>query len=180
MGTPYFIRDSLGLELWLSNSDRSRPEMEVNPPVDDVHPTRNPAEKQLVRELGEGPYNARKMATAREWIETHPRRFVQLTIARVFYYWFPSPREGWPAYLYCVITVLGALGVIVARRNSTAVRLAVSAVAYSVTFALTATDLRHRLPSLWMTGLLAGFGGWRLALAFQALPRVRTLRLRGT
>lgn len=157
LGAPYFVRDSPGLELWLSNSDRSSAEVVTNQPFLDSHPLRRVSEAELVRTMGEGRYNGLKAREARAWIFSHPKRFLQLTLQRIWFYWFPSPREAWPAYLYWVITALAIAGVVLSHGNRLAMLLALATVAYSLTFALTATDVRHRVPSLWMSCLLAGY-----------------------
>jgi hypothetical protein len=84
-------------------------------------------------------------------------------VQRIFYYWFPSLRQGWQAYPYCVITILGALGAWLGRKNRTALLIAGVAIVYSLTFTVIHTDVRHRFPSLWMTALLAGYSMERMA-----------------
>jgi hypothetical protein len=162
LGAPYFIRDNLGLEMWLSNSDQSSPETVTNWPLWNLHPNRNPDEAQVVAAMGEGRYNQMRMKDARAWIWSHPRQFLKLSAARAFYYWLPAPREGWPAYLCWIITVLGAWGIWMSRKNRLAMSLAGASLLYSLTFLVTATHIRHRFPSLWMFALLAGCAAVRI------------------
>jgi len=157
LGSPYFIRDNLGLELWLSNSGRSSPETVTNWPLWNLHPNQNPEEAKVVAAMGEGRYNQMRMREARQWIGSHPKDFLRLTAGRAFYYWLPARREGWPAPLYWFLTAAGAWGLWLSRRNRLALLLALASVLYSGTFLLTATHLRHRYPSLWIWALLAGY-----------------------
>ena len=156
LGTPFFIRDNLGLELYISNQDRSSAELVTNWPLWHLHPNQNPEEAKLVAAMGEGRYNQMRMRDAYDWIRTHPSQFLQLSAARGFYYWFPSRDEGWPAHLYWIMTVLGVFGVWISRKNRMALSLALAAIAYSATFTVISTHLRYRYPSLWISALLAG------------------------
>ncbi len=84
LGSPYFIRDNLGLELWLSNSGRSSPETVTNWPLWNLHPNQNPEEAKVVAAMGEGRYNQMRMREARQWIGSHPKDFLRLTAGRAF------------------------------------------------------------------------------------------------
>ena len=158
LGSPFFIRDNFGLELYISNQDRSSPEFVTNWPLWHSHPNQNPAEAKLVAAMGEGRYNQMRLRDAYHWIRTHPGQFLKLSAARVLYYWFPLRDEGWPAYLYWVISAFGAWGAWISRKNRLAMSLALAAVVYSATFAVISTHLRYRFPSLWISALLAGCG----------------------
>lgn len=158
LGTPFFVRDNLGLELYISNQDRASAELVTNWPLWHLHPNQNPQEAKLVAALGEGRYNQMRMRDAYDWIRTHPKQFLKLSATRVFYYWFPSRDEGWPAHLYWIMTVMGIWGVWISRKNRLALLLALSAIVYSATFIVISTHLRYRFPSLWISALLAGCG----------------------
>ncbi len=165
-GTPYFVRDNLGLELWVSNQDNASAEQVTNWPLWHRHPNQNRDEARLVAAMGEGQYNAMRLRDAREWIRGHPVRFLKLSAERTWYYWFPSPRESWPAYLYWIISALGIWGVWISRKNPRVVALALAAVAYSTTFIVVSNHLRYRFPSLWIWALFAGYGAIEIASRF--------------
>ena len=167
LGSPFFIRDNLGLELYVSNQDRASAEFVTNWPLWHLHPNQNREEAKLVAAMGEGPYNQMRFRSASEWIRTHSKEFVRLSAARVWYYWFPSSREGWPAYLYWIIGVLSIWGFWTSRKNGWALSLALSAVVYSLTFTVISTHLRYHFPSLWISALIAGRG------AIEIIKRVR-------
>ena len=157
VGFPYFVRDNVGIELYLSNSDRSEPELVRNSPLPELHPSYNDEEAAAVARMGEGPYNQMRLRDALAWIRSHPRRFLELSAGRVFYYWFPSRREGWPAYGIWAMTILAIAGAWLGRANRTARFIAAAALLWSLPFVLVQTDVRYRFPSLWMTALLAGY-----------------------
>src|SRR5262249_30178179 len=68
LGAPYFVRDNLGLELFISNNDDAQPELVKNPRLRFLHPMANKTEADLVVQLGEGPYNRRRLGDALLWI----------------------------------------------------------------------------------------------------------------
>jgi hypothetical protein len=157
LGAPYFIRDNFGLELYISNHDRSSPALVSNQALFTLHPNQSPAEAAVVAAMGEGPYNRMRLQEALSWIRANPARFLQLSAERVFYYWLPPRREGWQAYSYWLVTALAAAGAWFSRRNRTAVILGISAIAYSLTFVVIQTHVRYRYPSMWISALLAGY-----------------------
>ena len=106
--------------------------------------------------MGEAKYNRLRMSSALSWISNHSARFFQLSAQRIWYYWFPSVREGWQAYGYWAITILAIAGFWFSRRDASVRILALSAVVYSLPYAFFQADVRYRAPSLWMTALLAG------------------------
>ncbi len=166
LGAPYFVRDNLGLELWVSNQDNATAEQVTNWPLWHRHPNQNHEEAALVAALGEGRYNAMRLRDAREWIRGHQAQFLKLSAERAWYYWFPSSRESWPAYLYWIISALGIWGAWISRKNRLVVSLALAAVAYSTTFIVVSNHLRYRFPSLWIWALFAGYGVSQIASGF--------------
>jgi len=172
LGSPFFVRDNLGLEVYISNQDRASAEFVTNWPLWHLHPNQNPEEAKLVAAMGEGLYNQMRFRSASEWIRTHPKEFLKLSGARMWYYWFPSSQEGWPAYLYWIIGVLSLWGLWTSRTNGWAVLLALSAVVYSLTFTVISTHLRYHFPSLWISALIAGCG------AIEIFKRVRVFSAR--
>jgi len=176
LGAPYFIRDNLGLELYISNNDKAAPKLIDNTALWTEHPNQNHDEAVVVARMGEGPYNQMRLHDALLWIRSHPIRFVQLTAGRALNYWLPTPREGWPAWGAWFITVFGVAGAWFARRNRKSVLLAAAALAYSLPYLFIQTVGRYRYPSLWMTALLAGhaveviLSRYRLAVNFRQRP----------
>jgi hypothetical protein len=157
MGSPYFVRDNLGLELYISNYDRAGAESDTNPGQWEMHPMTNRGETALVKTLGEGPYNRLRMTTATAWAVSHPTRFLQLCGERFFFYWLPRLRSDAPAYGFWVMSLLGAAGVWWSRRNRLALLVAGTAVAYALPYIFVQFAVRYRMPALWTSALLAGY-----------------------
>jgi hypothetical protein len=156
LGAPYFIRDTFGLVLSVSNNDEAQPEVAASKSWWYMSPTYNVDEAALVAALGEGPYDHLRRISAMNWIRTHPTRFLQLCVGRAFYYWFPSSREGWTSYGYRLIGALGIVGAWLSRKNAQALTLAAGAVVYSLSFVVFQTDVKYSFPMLWASALLAG------------------------
>jgi hypothetical protein len=157
MGAPYFIRDNFGLELYISNNDKSAPDLVQNAALWTMHPNQNAGEAAVVANMGEGAYNRMRLHDAVDWMRSHPRRLVQLTLGRVLCYWLPPLSEGWPSYGSWLITVLGFAGVWMARRHRVTLLLAAAALVWELPFLLIQTVGRYRFPSLWIWALLAGY-----------------------
>ena len=173
VGAPYFIRDNLGLELYVSNNDRAEAELVANAgSLMEMHPTQLVQEARLVSKLGEGAYNRLRLADAAKWVLRHPARFVQLSGERAFHYWLPSSIEGWQAHLYFFLVPVAAIGAWVGRTNRTAVTLGMCAVVYSLPFVFIQTDIRYSFPMFWVPATLAGYAVWELA-ARRAWPNMR-------
>jgi len=159
LGAPYFIRDNLGLELYLSNQDQATSEMATNTALQ-FHPTTDVEEARQVAAIGEAAYNHAKLKMAIVWIRNHPRNFVSLSAARVFHYWFPS--RGWVAYGFWIVNMLAIPGFWLARGNSAARILASAAVVYSLPYTLIQSEPKYGYPMLWVAALLAGYTVYRI------------------
>ena len=75
------VRDNLGLELAVSNSDRARFGMQDNFAsgyFDEVHPNKSMKEAKKVLTYGEARYNELRLREALYWIRTHPTTFFKL------------------------------------------------------------------------------------------------------
>ena len=163
LGFPYFVRDNLGLELYVSNNDEASAELVANRALWTRHPNQLSSEAERVASAGEARYNREREREAMQWIGSHPGRFARLCAQRVWFYWLPSSRQGWQSYFYCAITILAVCGIRAARGNPAARAIALGAVVYSLPFIVVQTNARYRYPSLWTTALLAGYflSRWR-------------------
>src|SRR5215472_2697670 len=54
------------------------------------HPNSSTEEAQTLRALGEYRYNQTRLRKALAWIRAHPARAANLTLQRVWFFWFPS------------------------------------------------------------------------------------------
>lgn len=158
-----FIRDNLGLELNVSNSDRARPTLEENRLVMS-HPNITPAETTLILQLGEVAYHHDKMKSAMAWIRTNPPRFLALALDRSRFFWFPpdlSRRYRYPVWLVTAAGFVG-LGWMFLRHKAAAGSLATLLLSYSAVFAIIQTDFRYRMPVYSFSILPAAYACCRI------------------
>ena len=161
MGSTFFIRDNLGLELAVSNGDRARPTAEANAmkgAAMDDHPFISGKVAARVRSMGEVAYNRARMREALQWIQSHPRDFLQITAQRAGYLALPhSPREY--QRLIAALLSIGMLGGLVLLYRSggrtTAATAAGAWLGYQGIYLFVQHDLRYVYPMLWVQSLVA-------------------------
>lgn len=162
LGEPIVTRSNLGTELRLSNNDLATPSERVNYAKGlyaIYHPSQNLAEAERVRALGEPEYNRRLMQQALAWIRTHPRRFLELTGARVVYFWLQLG-PGMPLVKALWLSVFGFAGLIgwffLAHESFwRALPLGLLFAIYPLPYYLVQFMLRYRYPVDWISLLLA-------------------------
>ncbi len=162
LGSLFFVRDNLGLELYTSNADCADAGSDANGRNGCralLQANFNTREAALVRDMGEVNYNRSRRAIAMQWIQDHPARFRELTLRRFKEFWFPSPGEG-ALYAYSVwtITALSIAGLfLMARaRLKAALGIVVILASYPLVYYFVQASLRFRVPILWMSLLPAG------------------------
>jgi len=168
----FFIRDNYGLELQISNNDLSHPLFDdniglVGPYA--THPFRDAGEARKIVQLGEIAYfNARK-TQATDWMRTHPARFLQLTLERIFFFWFIVLNETWKTVFSAAWTLAAFCGFVVAWRRNRMAALVLSPVliVYPLAYYLIQVDERYRYP-IYPTLLVLG-----VYAVMQALHSVR-------
>lgn len=151
------IRDNFGLVLYSSNNDCAAPtllENLRNGCNDRVHPIVNTSEVALIRRLGEVEYNRNRLSVALAWIESQPRRFIELTAMRFVSFWFPG--EAYSFWLITGFAIPGAVWMLKKRSWTGAVLLAVCAL-YPLVFYIAETTPRYRYPIVWVSLLQAGY-----------------------
>lgn len=159
----FVIRTNLGMTLYASDNDCARSSLlasEANNCFQSHHPNTSVQEAQLLSELGEIGYDRLRVSDAKAWIRTHPGPFLRLTAARVRDFWFPIPGEHpFKAGVIWLATLLSLPGLLLMSRK----RLGITAFVFSVMliqplmYYIVVSDVRHRLPVLWLTLLPAGF-----------------------
>jgi hypothetical protein len=163
LGSPIFLRGNLGLELAVSNNDLVQPtqiQNFVNGSYDQLHPNRSREQAMEIVRDGEAAYNQRKFREARDWISSHPRRFAELTLARIRYFWFPYPGEyEGHSYRTWLLTIFSLLGVaqLIRKRQSLAGFVVPVLLLYPLVFYLVHASIRLRLPMIWIEVLMAGY-----------------------
>jgi 4-amino-4-deoxy-L-arabinose transferase-like glycosyltransferase len=107
-----FIRSNFGAELALGNSSNADGTWMFW-----LHPTQNKLQLERYRELGEIGYARERRQQAMRWIAENPGRFLQISLKRVFFVWFGTPRAARSVveaetkdWLYSLSSILGLLG----------------------------------------------------------------------
>lgn len=150
------LRSVFGLQLWLGNNAQANP-----PWLGTLHPINDAAERAQYVEMGEMDYMRVKKREAISYIESHPRRELQLFGERFVSIWtggtsdplrdFEGNDSMWFRYvlLFNIVAAFGALlgTVLLAfRRSMYAFPLAVFPVIFPCAYYATLALPRYRLP----------------------------------
>jgi hypothetical protein len=168
------IRDSLGLELQISNNPCAKVTIYENRHGQKcyAHPNEDAAEAQKVLAMGEVAYNRQLEQDAVRWIEGNPGKAIGLWVRRIGAFWFPVAGHQIATWTIDLVTPLSFIGLwILARRNRAAAILLASLVAlFPLPYYLIQASDRYRYPILWVT---FGLGAVALsALANWILDRI--------
>jgi hypothetical protein len=157
------LRTSFGITLYSSNNDCASSSMvkeRLSGCFQAMHPVDSLSEAQILRQMGEVPYDRLKKAEAIAWIRSHPARFAQLTASRFVEFWFPDPHPYWfRCYVIWTITLLSLPGTILMVRHRQRISfflLGVWLVYPPVYYVMLSAD-RYRYPILWTSLLPAGY-----------------------
>ena len=158
----FVIRTNLGSTLYASNNDCAKPslkESEMNHCHDDHHPNTSIEEARLVISLGEVRYDRLRTADAKAWMRTHPSAFLRLTLARIRDFWFPVPWDSrFESAVIWLATLLSVPGLVIMarRRDRTLPFVIATLLIYPFMYYMIISDVRYRLPVLWISLLAAG------------------------
>jgi hypothetical protein len=157
------IRTNLGMTLYSSNNDCAQPSLLDEEKTDCYqarHPNTSIEEAQLLRTLGEIEYDRLRIHDAKTWIRTHPESFIRLSLARFCQFWFPQPGEhpfeAVVIWISTVLSVPGTVMMILRRERATFFVLFVLMI-YPPMYYVVVSDLRYRIPVLWLSLLPAGY-----------------------
>jgi hypothetical protein len=161
LGAPVVTRTNFGLEMRVSNNDFATPNERLNDGLGvyrRYHPLQNPEQALRVRQMGEVAYNKQELTNAKQWIRTHPARFLQLCLGRAREFWFFPDRTSPAKTAY--LDLIGALGfvglILVLRRQSlSGIVLLVILLVYPLPNYVVHVGLRQRFPLDWMLTLLS-------------------------
>lgn len=157
-GAVFFVRNNFGLEMHVSNHEGATARLTDNYPPEPyvVHPAHNRREASRVRQLGEMAYNAEKLRMAREWIVSHPSRFLYLTLLRFLYFWFHWTGDLGRDVIFWILTVGGLLGWRELQRvdRRLALVFATIGLTYPLPYYLIQASTRYRYPIDWIFLLL--------------------------
>jgi hypothetical protein len=158
----FVIRTNLGMTLFASDNDCARPslkESEASNCYQVHHPNTNIEEARLLSTLGEIKYDQMRSRDAKTWMLTHREPFLRLTLARVRDFWFPiRDEQPFKSWVIWVSTLLSIPGLIVMFRKRIAVLpfVLVVLLIYPLMYYIVVSDVRYRLPVLWLSLLPAG------------------------
>lgn len=159
----FTTRTNFGMVLYSSNSDCAKPSVyeQLDSGCSELtNPEMSFAEATQLKSMGEPAYGRLKAQEAEAWIRSHPRRFLELTAARIVQFWFPvavPPRYA--IYMVWMITILSIPGLFLMVRRRTPVALFFGAVLllYPLTYYIVVSGIRYRVPILWVSSLAAGY-----------------------
>jgi len=163
-GQFFFIRDDTGMAIGSSNADCTKAVLAENLASGcfaTLHPTANVWLLEKLNQQGEVLFARRQMAVTREWIRSHPKRFMTLTLERFAYFWFPveinDKRTLVTGIFMSLVTVLSLLSILWRPSPGFSI-LAAGLLCYPVAYYLVQLEQRYRYPVYWMSALLAGVG----------------------
>ena len=158
----FVIRTNLGMTLYASDNNCARSSLiasEANNCYQEHHPNTSLEEAQLLQRLGEVKYDQVRLADAKEWMRTHPIPFLRLSLARVRDFWFPiADKHLFQSAVIWVCTALSIPGIIlmIRRRAEVAPFVVFVLLIYPLMYYIVVSDVRYRLPVLWLSLLPAG------------------------
>lgn len=164
------IRDSLWLELRVSNDDRAVADPSVNAETGAMqlyHPLFNTAAAERVKRYGEIHEYDRLKGETIQWIESHPGRFAELTLERFQNFWMPIGTSRIQRVYRVLLYAFGATGLGLLCRSDRRFFLLASifVVVYPLPYYLTQSYSRYAYPMEWLETLLAAYSLlWTLSL----------------
>jgi hypothetical protein len=183
----FVIRTNLGMTLYASNNDCARSSLiadERNNCYQSHHPNTSLGEAELLQKIGEPAYDRKRIEDAKTWIQTHPGPFMHLTAARVRDFWFP-PATNHPfrtavIWFTTIVSVPGFI-LMASRRVKVASFMIFVLLVYPLMYYVVVSDVRYRLPVLWLSLLPAGYFLTHVARRlFDSIPAAQRLRHRAS
>jgi len=158
----FVIRTNLGMTLNASNNDCASPSMKEssrNLCHEAHHPNTSIEEARLLISLGEIRYDRLRTSDAKTWMRTHPAAFRHLTLGRIRDFWFPVPWDSrFESAVIWLATALSIPGLVIMgrRRNRVLMFVLATLLIYPLMYYVIISDVRYRLPVLWISLLAAG------------------------
>jgi hypothetical protein len=159
----FLVRDNLGLELFVSNTDGAQATFQQNN-LSGLYRSRNPnlslSETREIARLGEIAYNRQRLAAALAWMRGNPSKFLALSAWRAREFWLPDA-EGSPFYAIGIglVTIASVFAFILlaVRRQPITLFLGATLLLYPIMYYLVENDPRFRAPILWISLLGTGY-----------------------
>ncbi|MEJ2186623.1 MAG: hypothetical protein P8Z36_11870 [Gemmatimonadota bacterium] len=176
LGEPFFIRDNLGLELYVGNHPGAHADIDVSSRRGSFrHPRTDLVEAELVRALGEPEYNRTKGRAALAWIRQEPGAFARLTGTRAAYLWLGPLHDPLLTGAFSALTLLalaGAWRILPRLTPPQRAALLLPLATYPLIYYVVAYQARYRDPINWILFLLAGAAVWSVFGGGTPRPRV--------
>lgn len=163
MGGWFFIRDNLGLELFISNAEDAQPSLEANMATHRycrIHPICSAAAADEIRRVGELTFNRQLLKEALSWIASHPGSFGELTISRIAIFWTDLPANRFTFAFRLLLSALGWVGLVLMWRANLRLQVLLLTsilAAYPVIYYLVQYSNRYVLTISFAIFLPAGF-----------------------
>jgi hypothetical protein len=175
----FFVRDNLGLELFVSNNSCAKPTMLDNLLSGchkSTHPNPNPEIAGEVIDKGEIAFNRDRMQKALAWIKSNPRAFVRLTGKRFLRFWFPylsSLRYAIPTGILTILSFAGIAGMFRTHRRA-ALLFSSTLFLFPLIHYVVQFEARYRYPIFWATFLPAAYAILQIVEWFRGARQKRT------
>jgi hypothetical protein len=156
------IRDSMWLELRVSNDDRATADPSVNAETGAMqryHPLFNMTAAERIRQYGELSEYERLKRDTLQWIISHPKRFIQLTVERFCNFWIPIGTSRIQRLYRLVLYFFSAIGLVLLHRSDSHSFLlsCMFIVIYPLPYYLVQSYSRYAYPMEWLVTLLAAY-----------------------
>ncbi len=162
----FALRTNFGMTLYSSNNDCAQSSLQRDARsgcYDATHPVASASEIADLRRMGEVAFDKDRTARGVAWIRSNPRRFAELTLARVVEFWFPEPgRPAYTFYAIWVITLLSVPGVVLMARDGVRAVWVLGTIwaVYPLMYYIVVSSDRYRYPVIWTSLLPAGYFLW--------------------
>jgi hypothetical protein len=140
------LRTTVGFELWMGNRHGATGFLDES-----LFPSFNPAELNDYKARGELGYTAHKAELAKQYILTHPKSFIHLTVVRIMRYWFGAGSDKGSAIFIVHATLTFGFGVIGwwmlfrKKRFDVAILFALPLLLFPLPYYITHAEFRYRL-----------------------------------
>jgi Dolichyl-phosphate-mannose-protein mannosyltransferase len=155
------IRSNFGEELWLGNHEGGTGRIFFG-----ISPSDNASEREKYCRMGELAYISQRKAEALRYIRDNPGTFINGSLYRFRYWWFAEGESAPVFFLYRLVTLFAAAGIVFAwrTRKSGAALLIITLFAYPLVYYLTDVYPRYRYPIEPFMVILGAFAAsqiWR-------------------
>jgi 4-amino-4-deoxy-L-arabinose transferase-like glycosyltransferase len=158
-GSWMFMRDNLGLELYVSNHDQALASHEMNQALrKQFHPADSKEAAQKLRTMGEAAYNRELLHLAVTWIVNHPGQFLRLAATRAIYFWTGPWEHPETLVLSGLLTLFALGGLATIARNGEVEKIVLIStvwVVYPLVYYMVQYGTRYRVPIDWTITLPA-------------------------